>query len=181
MGSVFIIENFSTPYGGDFEGGLTAFKTQLYLPGLFKHHSFNLFAGYQHNKITLDNNNYWFANRMPYPRGVSGATFEDFYTIRFNYDLPLLYPDLSIGPWLYIQRVKAKIFYDYGYGNSDVLNNQVGLQFISSQKYQSTGAELTFDFNFMRALPKLELGVRYSYQPTQSESKFEFLIGSFGF
>jgi hypothetical protein len=180
FGSVLVFENFGTPYGGDFAGALTAFKGQIYLPGLMKHHSFNLFAGYQHNNISLDNNNYWFANRMPYPRGVSGSTFEDFYTIRFNYDLPLLYPDLSIGPWLYFQRVKTKLFYDYGYGKVDITRS--GFQPIQyDEQYFSTGVELTFDFNFMRALPLLELGVRYFYLPDTGENGFEFLIGSFGF
>jgi hypothetical protein len=181
FGSVFIVESFSTPYGGDFAGGLLALKTQLYFPGLMRHHSFNVFAGYQHNNITLDNNNYWFTNRMPYPRGVRGSTFEDFYTVRGNYDLPLLYPDLSIGPWLYFQRVKAKLFFDYGFGKTDVINNDRGFRLTDSQNYYSTGVDLTFDFNFMRALPLLELGVRYAYLPDLGELRIEFLIGSFGF
>ena len=181
FGSVFIFESFGTPYGGEFAGGLTALKGQVYFPGLMKHHSFNVFAGYQHNNITLDNNNYWFANRMPYPRGVAGSTFENFYTVRFNYDLPLLYPDLSIGPWLYFQRVKTELFYDYGKGVTDVTNFDSGLQWQNEQDYYSVGAELTFDFNFMRALPMLELGVRYFYLPDLNQGGFEFLVGSFGF
>ncbi len=180
-GWVFVLENFGTPYGGDFKGGLTALRTQLYVPSFFKHHSLNFFAGYQHINITLDNNNYWFPNRMPYPRGVSGSTFEDFYTFRVNYDLPLLYPDLSLGPWVYLQRVKAKIFYDYGYGRSDIINRNVGLQLQTSRSYYATGAELTFDLNVMRALPQLELGVRFAYLPDLGTTSFEFLLGSFGF
>ena len=181
FGTVFTFENFGTPYGGDFKGGLSAIKGQLYVPGLVKHHSFNIFAGYQHNNITLDNNNYWFANRMPYPRGVSGSTFEDFYTVRFNYELPLLYPDLSIGPWLYFQRVKTNLFYDYGNGATNVTNFDLGIRLQTEKEYYSMGAELTFDFNFMRALPLLELGVRYFYLPDTGQNGFEFLIGSFGF
>jgi hypothetical protein len=181
FGSVFIIENFSTPYGGDFAGGLLALKTQLYFPGLAKHHSFNVFAGYQHNNITLFNNNYWFANRMPYPRGVAGTTLEDFFTVRTNYALPLLYPDLSIGPWLYIQRVKTNLFYDFGTGQTNVTNFDLNRELKFARSYYSLGAELTFDFNFMRALPLLELGVRYFYLPDLGQSGFEFLVGSFGF
>ena len=189
FGSVFIFENFSTPYGGEFKGGLTAFKTQLYFPGFVKHHSINLFAGYQHNKYTLDNNNYWFPNRMPYPRSVTGGNFEDLYVLRFNYELPLLTPDFSLGPWLYFQRIKAKLFYDYGHGSSNVKNSVVSnvdnkiyeLALEANENLFSTGAELTFEFNVMRALPMLELGVRFAYLPDLGESKFEFLIGSLGF
>ena len=182
-GAVLLFENYGTPYGGDYRGGLTAIRGQFYFPGFARHHSINFMAGYQHQNVTLDNNNYWFPNRMPYPRGVSGSTFEDFYTIRSNYDLPIIYPDLSIGPWLYIQRVKAKLFYDYGYGKIDPKRGNTGIQLTEqiSDSYYSTGAELTFDFNFMRALPMLELGVRYYYLPDQRTGGFEFLVGSFGF
>lgn len=181
FGQTLTFENYSTPYGGDFSGGLTALKTQLYFPGIVKHHSINFFAGYQHQKITLTNNEYFFSNRMPFPRGYGSSSYEDFYTIRSNYDLPLLYPDLRIGPFLYIQRIKAKLFYDYGYGKSDVENKTSGLSSTSSRTYQSTGIDLTFDFNVMRALPLLELGVRVVYIPEFQSTQFEFLIGSIGF
>jgi len=182
-GTVLTLETYGTPYGGDFNGGLTALKGQFYFPGLLKNHSLNFFTGYQHNKVTLDDNNYRFANRMPYPRGVAAESFENFYTIRTNYDLPLLYPDLSIGPWLYIQRIKAQVFYDFGKGFQNRINeSNTGLSAPERSKiYYSTGAELSVDFNFMRALPMLELGVRYSYLPDLGTSNFEFLIGSFGF
>jgi hypothetical protein len=180
-GIVLLLENFSTPFGGDYEGGLTAVRGQFYLPGIARHHSLNFMAGYQHANITLDNNNYWFANRMPYPRGVRGLGFEDVYSLRSNYDLPLFYPDLSLGPWLYVQRLKAELFFDYAYGQTDVVNNDIGRELRFSRNYYSTGAELTFDFNIMRALPMMELGVRYFYLPDQGKGGFEFLIGSFGF
>lgn len=181
FGQSITFENYSTPYGGDFKGGLTALKGQLYFPGFFKHHSINFFAGWQHQKITLNPNEYWFTNRMPYPRGYTGRVFEDFYVLRSNYDLPILYPDLSIGPFLYIQRVRATLFYDYGYGKTDVLNQDVGLQWEAQDSYQSTGIDLNFDFNVMRALPQLELGVRFVYLPNEQQTQFEFLVGSIGF
>lgn len=181
FGQTFAFENYATPYGGDFSGGLTAIKTQLYFPGLAKHHSINFFAGYQHQKITLSNNEHFFNNRIPFPRGYGSSNYEKFYTIRSNYDLPLIHPDLRIGPFLYIQRIKAKLFYDYGYGESDIENKTNGLSSTSSRIYQSTGVDLTFDFNVMRALPLLELGVRVVYIPEFQTTQFEFLIGSIGF
>lgn len=175
-GQTFTFENYSTPYGGDFEGGLTALKSQLYFPGFFKHHSINFFAGWQHQKITYTSNEHFFNNRMPYPRGYKAQTFEDFYIVRSNYDLPLLYPDFNIGPFLYIQRIKATLFYDYGFGKTEVEG------FNPFQKtYASTGIDLNFDFNVMRALPQLELGVRFVYLPNEQQTQFEFLIGSIGF
>ncbi len=180
-GQTFAFENYSTPFGGDFSGGLTAIKAQLYFPGLAKHHSINFFAGYQHQKFTLSNNEYFFNNRMPFPRGHDALSYENFYTLRSNYDLPLIHPDLRIGSLVYIQRIKAKIFYDYGFGSTDVENTNNGVSFTTSASFQSTGIDLTFDFNVMRALPILELGVRAVYLPDTQEAKFEFLIGSIGF
>jgi hypothetical protein len=114
---------------------------------------------------------------MPYPRGHRPETFNNFYTIRSNYDFPLIHPDLRIGPFIYVQRIKAKLFYDYGYGKMDVPARSIKF----SKFFKSAGAELTFDFNVMRAFPLLELGVRIVYLPDTRESKIEFLIGSIGF
>ena len=114
---------------------------------------------------------------MPYPRGHTPEIFNNFYTIRSNYDLPLIHPDLRIGPFLYIQRIKAKLFYDYGHGRVDIPEQSIKY----SRSFQSTGIDLTFDFNVMRALPLLELGVRAVYLPDTQEAKFELLIGSIGF
>jgi len=180
-GQTFAFENYSTPFGGDFSGGLTALKAQLYFPGFAKHHSINFFAGYQHQKFTLSNNEYFFNNRMPFPRGYDALSYENFYTLRSNYDLPLIHPDLRIGPFVYIQRIKAKIFYDYGFGSTDVKNKDNGVSFATTESFQSAGIDLTFDFNVMRALPLLELGVRAVYLPDTQEAKVEFLIGSIGF
>lgn len=181
FGQALTFENYSTPYGGDYTGGLTALKGQLYFPGLLKHHSINFFAGWQHQKITYNTDEHFFNNRMPFPRGYPATNYENFYILRSNYDLPLLYPDLSIGPFIYIQRIKAELFYDYGYGETDVENTTYGVKSLTSKQYYSTGVDLTFDFNVMRALPQLELGVRFVYLPDQQQSKFEFLIGSLGF
>ncbi len=177
FGQTLTFENFSTPYGGDFKGGLTIVKSQLFFPGFFKHHSINFFAGWQNQKVEAIEGEYWFNNRIPYPRGHSPEIFNNFYTVRSNYEFPLLHPDLRIGPFLYIQRIKANVFYDYGYGKIEIPDRSVEF----SKTFQSTGAEVRFDFNVMRALPIIELGVRAVYLPDTQEAKFEFLIGSIGF
>jgi len=51
--------------------------------------------------------------------------------------------------------------------------------------FQSVGMETTFDFNFMRFLPKFELGFRTTYRVennyNQAGMVFEILIGNIGF
>jgi len=177
FGQILTFENFSTPFGGDLSGGLTILKSQLFFPGLFQHHSLNFFAAWQSQKVTLEQGEYWFNNRMPYPRGHNPEIFNNFYTLRSNYELPLIHPDFRIGPFVYIQRIKATLFYDYGYGRVDIPDQSIAF----TKTFQSTGAELKFDFNIMRALPIIELGVRAVYLPDTQEAKFEFLIGSIGF
>src|SRR5690606_19385552 len=81
-----------------------------------------------------------------------------------NYTFPVWYPDIAIGPLLNIQRVKLNLFYDYGEGEGKeyYYNFGNGLVYVvdTGTRYQSTGAELTFDVNFFRTRPQFEVGVR---------------------
>ena len=66
-----------------------------------------------------------------------------------TYGVPLLYPDWSVGQLLYIKRIAANAFYDYG---------KVG-----PTLYRSTGAELVFDVNIFH-FPGIRVGVREAYR-----------------
>ena len=88
------------------------------------------------------------------------------YKFSIDYKLPVLYPDLNIGPIIYIKRLKANLFYDYAEGKSPAGINT----------YQSTGIELTADMHIFRLLFPFDLGVRYIYLPELKESKFEFMF-----
>jgi hypothetical protein len=136
-----------------------------------------------------ETNLYTFRNRIPKPRGHSYPDDETFYSLSVNYALPIWYPDIVLGPILYIQRIKANCFFDYGKGtghqyyyNPD--SNRVYFS-TSDQIYQSVGIETTFDFNVMRFLPKFELGFRSTYRFANdfntSGVVFEFVIGNIGF
>ena len=169
---------YSTPYGGDLEGGLFAFTGRLFFPGLAKHHSLHGYWAYQNTLVDTEFSkafdDYLFRNRIPLPRGQSVNRFKEFYSMSVNYALPLWYPDVAIGPLVNIQRLRANLFLDYGFG-------QYSLYSGSSQSYVSTGVEMTFDVNVIRTLPQLDIGFRYSYGITPSVSKFEFLIGTLNF
>lgn len=171
---------YSTPYGGDFSGKQFSVYTQLYFPGLFKHHSFWGYWAFQSTDISQvysnseeGRDNYIFNNQIPLPRGLSVYRFEKFYSMSANYTLPLWYPDISLGPWLNIQRFRGNAFFDYGFGS----NPRNG----SSQTYASVGGELRMDFNALRYLPQFNVGFRYSYGLQPTVSQFEFLIGFLNF
>ncbi len=176
-GQILFLEGFSTPYGGDFDGGLFAATTYLYFPGLFRHHSLNFLGAYQKRKITLDPDNYWFQNRVPFPRGQSSSAWETFYTLRTNYEFTLWNADLALGPVLNIQRIRTRLFYDYGYGETDVTNLDSKLKSQGSNNYQSFGGEIWFDFNVMRLQPLLNGGFRIVNTP-ESGVKFEIVLGN---
>lgn len=169
-GQYFDVRFEHTPLGGDYDGGIFHAQTILYNPGLFKHHSFFLKGSYQHQDF---NTLYRFGSSMIYPRGYSYISLEDFYFASANYALPLFYPDWSIGPFLYFQRLKANLFYDRGWGSHPEL--------VDAFDFESTGIELSVDFNFMRFLPLLNLGIRYTYLPDQNSFETQLIIGSLGF
>jgi len=188
-GQTLDVELFNTPYGGDFESRLLAARATLYFPGLFKHHFFYVRGAYQESLQGPETNLYTFRNRIPKPRGHNYPDDGTFYSLSANYALPILYPDLVLGPILYIQRIKANFFYDYGKGTGrqyyyNTLDNRAYFS-TSDAEYRSVGVETTFDFNVMRFLPRFELGFRSTYRFSNLHNNsgvvFEFLIGNIGF
>lgn len=164
----------------DFNAGLTSATGYLFFPGFFKHHSFYTIGAYQKNKINYYPDNYFLRNTIPKPRGgFSYPTNEDFYFGSANYTLPLWYPDLALGPFVNVQRVRSNFFFDYGLGETSVTNVNANVN--SSQTYYSSGVEVRFDGNLMRLVGQFDLGFRFSYQLTEQKPYFEMLIGGFGF
>jgi hypothetical protein len=167
------IQSFETPFGGDFNGRLLAAVGTLYFPGLLKHHSFWTYGAWQHTKLEQLRQNYVFRNQVPTPRGHSVSRFQRFYSASANYTLPVWYPDVAVGPLLNIQRLRANLFFDYGFGQSPMLE--------SSREYVSTGIEAKLDINILRFLPQFDIGVRFSKGIKPSTSEFEVLLGTFNF
>ncbi|HCW09204.1 MAG TPA: hypothetical protein DGG95_17745 [Cytophagales bacterium] len=186
FGQAFFVNLFNTPYGGDYTAYQFSFYGLLFFPGLAKHHSLWGYWAYQNSKIDLlhyansagsviaDNGSYQFRNQIPLPRGLSVSRYQNMYSASANYTLPIWYPDISVGPLLNIQRVRANGFFDYGFGSSVFTTTR-------SQTYMSTGIEVKFDINVMRLLPQIDIGFRYSQGLSPSTSLFEFLIGSINF
>jgi len=159
---------FDTPFkGSDYLSTLWSGEAYLYLPGLLKHHSVRLRGAYQKEDI----NNYRFRSQVQYVRGYGYTSFKDLTTFSANYALPLVYPDLALGPLLYVQRVRANAFYDYGIGTTPS----------SDVTFSSVGLDLFLDYNIMRYLPVFSTGVRMVYIPDQDTYVFNVLLGSIGF
>jgi len=82
----------------------------LYLPGLMSSHNFQFTGSFQEID-TLGQLS--FANRFAYSRGYTGRYFSRMWRLSANYHLPLIYPDWGFANILYLQRVRANIFYDF--------------------------------------------------------------------
>lgn len=82
----------------------------LYVPGFLSTHNLILTASIQ-ERDTLGQ--LVFSNRFAYSRGYEGRYFARMWRMSANYHLPLLYPDWGFGSILYLQRIRANIFYDF--------------------------------------------------------------------
>jgi len=121
-------------------------------------------GGYQESLERVELDAYAFRNRLIKPRGYSYPQNTQFFTVSGNYAFPVWYPDIALGPFLNIQRVKLNLFFDYGEGEGQeyYYNFDSGRVYVldTGTRYQSAVAELTFDVNFFRTLPQFEIGVR---------------------
>ena len=164
-------------------------NSRLYLPGIFKNHSF--FAEIDHHSEPFTAQ-YKFLDNFRYPRGYGKLIHDQIRRIGLNYAFPICYPDLAIGPLFFIKRVKANFFYDHA---SVILNNTAidvltpltsvtinGSVPYAENMYESAGIELTFDVRTLR-LVDFDLGVRFSYplNTTKYSPKVEFIVTSIAF
>ena len=152
----------NTPFGDNDLGSIKAIETVLFFPGLFRHQGIKIYSGIQKKK----NEDYMFSDIVNYPRGFSGLSSDELFSISFNYKFPIICPDLSLSSLVYLKRIKLNLFYDYTDGKSD------GEKSI----YRSTGVETTFDCHFLRMIIPFDLGFRTIYKPDQKTLGFEFMF-----
>jgi hypothetical protein len=168
LGHTINLDYKHAPLGGDYGSNLFAAQSNVYFPGFFKHHSIRLRGSYQYE----DKQNYRFSSPVTFTRGTGYIAFDTYTNVSINYALPLVYPDIHIGPLFNLQRVYANMFYDHGFGKSS------GFQDLIINSY---GAEVSANFNVMRFLPLLNLGVRYSYLPDFNDTTIQIIIGGVSF
>jgi hypothetical protein len=135
----------------------------LYMPGIFRHHSFRLYAGTQ-RKIRMNTS---FGDGIRLARGYHAMRNDKMATISLAYSFPFWYPDIAIGPVLYAKRLKANFFFD----RSRVMIDQ--RQFILG----SYGFDLLVDAHLLRMPMPFEFGLRTMYLENENNFRFEFLWG----
>ena len=152
-----------TPGNMDYDGSMLSADVRLFFPGIFKHHSLRIAGAYERQEP----DNYRFESEILFPRGYDYRYHDNIYKIAVDYAFPLVYPDFDLGSFLYLKRVKGKLFYDGGIGR-DNSDNTV---------YNSIGVELSADFYLFSLSKPLELSATYSYRFRDNEHR----VGPIGF
>jgi len=151
--------------GNNQTGRLISFDSRIYLPGLFKHHSFFHQIAFERQGL----NSYHFASLISKPRGFESDFQEELIKYSSNYFFPIAYPDYNLSRYLYLRRVFGNIFYDQ-------LNARNSTDF--SYK-SSTGPELSAELFFFRLALPLTLGIRRNFILTgKQDDSFEFFVNT---
>lgn len=124
----------------------------LFFPGLFVNHNLIIDFAYQQRDTVSD----IFSNTFPFSRGYEALSTRKMYKAGFNYHLPLVYPDIGFANIVYLQRIRANVFFDYTSATAR-LNNV--LQYIPAK---TIGVEIVADGKIWNALPA-SIGLRYNH------------------
>lgn len=155
------------PLGGDYSGGLLVSQALLYAPGIVKHHSSYIRAGFQ----SQSSENYFFTSPIVYTRGYDYFPYLTYYNVGLNYTFPIAHMDWHIGPIVNLQRIYANVFYDQAFGSTLSTNTD----------FNSLGTEISFNFNPLRYLVEINAGFRVTYVPEREGTIFEFILGGVSF
>lgn len=150
----------NTPFGNNNLGSLFSGEANILIPGIVRHHSFMIYAGFQ-----LKNpSEFSFNDAIQYPKGYYDINFDNASSFSFNYKLPLAYPDKNIGSLLYFKKIACNLFFDYATAP------------LADKELKSTGVDWLFNVNVVRFFIPLNLGVRTTYLPNENKYDFQFLF-----
>ncbi|MCB2406831.1 hypothetical protein [Hymenobacter lucidus] len=160
----------NTPFGAGLQARQWAAFGSLYLPGIGKHHSLRLRAGYQRQELLQDAQQYRFGAAVFYPRGEGYVSFRELQVGSVEYRLPLADTHWELGRLLYVQRIKAMGFFDAAQGTNT-----------TSRNFQTAGLDVSFVFNPLRLRTSLEAGVRTIYNLRTGLWEVQPLVLNIGF
>ncbi len=179
-----------TPWGNYNAGQSMAVVTQLFFPGLGKHHALRLTNGWE-KKINGDEaessgdiRTYQrFSNLLDLPRGYSSLLSDNVYIFRATYQMPLWNPDASLANLAYIKRLRLNLFFDAARTSYqvDYKDQQPGITY--KKTYTSVGWELMADFHLFRFVLPFSGGYRGGFRDGDNtlfhEAVFSTSFGNF--
>ncbi|MBK8249994.1 MAG: hypothetical protein IPK85_21775 [Gemmatimonadetes bacterium] len=154
-----------TPLQGDYDSHLLAARGTAIAPGPFRNDALVLDAGHEEQRP----DEYRFSSELVFPRGFSRRYHDRLTRAGASYHLPLLYPDLALGPLAFVRRIQGAGFVDVARGA-----DRTGARVVD---YRSVGGELTADIAPLGMRSTMRLGVRLSQQLTgEKRARTEFLV-----
>ncbi len=171
----------TTPFGGKLTAEQIGIQGNLFFPGLMKHHSLRLRGGYQQQA----KGTYTFGPLLFFPRGKLYLTDDQIKAGSAEYRFPVADMHWSLGRWLYVQRIKANVFYDQSMGQSsvdvrDVYGRLRGYETLRHD-FQTTGLDVSFIVNALRFRTPFEAGFRTIYSITDGQWIVQPLVIDIGF
>ncbi len=187
----FLTISYQQTFGSDrYQGDYFQVDGRVLFPGLLKTHGTALRFNYRQEDLR---DSYKFRDDFSYARGYNAQLSDEIFRAGFDYSLPLWLPDVALGPFAFIQRVKATAFFDYMrvVQNDHPLSTVRPLTRVSFEgtfpggvnTLSSVGADIRFDFRFLRLLD-VDMGVRYSYlldDTSGDPHQIDLIIASLGF
>ncbi|MDR3118505.1 MAG: hypothetical protein LBU44_03670 [Mediterranea sp.] len=160
------LQHLFSPFNSENYGEIYAARLTGYLPGLVRGDGLMLRLTYQYQDLD--------GKHLYLPRQVSNAPRGYGYPIatqrltgvQADYSFKLFNPDFSVGPLLYIQRVRGNVFYDY-------FRNKPKAKPLEVKR--SSGVDLILDCNILQSNFPVSLGAR-AVKPENGQWRMETLF-----
>ncbi len=143
-----------TPAPSEYRSHQATLSGAVYLPGAFRHHALVLDAAREVQRPDT----YRFSSLVRFTRGFDSRFHESLTRAGATYHAPLFYPDVALGPWLYLRRVQGNVFGDVGRGTTRTGAHRVD--------YRSVGSEVTVELSPLGLRTSVWVGARVSRQLT---------------
>lgn len=170
----------NTSVGANDYGNRTYAFLNLYLPGIGRHHNITVQAQ-MHNKskgeqcANISGQTYTLimGDATNNPRGTTSVRNTSSHLLRLNYTLPVVNPDLSIGPLCYVKRICLRAFYDTQRIKTCPIYNEDNSHWTTRS---SVGGEVWTESYWLRLPYSFRIGYRGA-QIISGKYKSEMILG----
>lgn len=162
------LQYLNAPFNTENYGDLYAARLTTYWPGIIRNHGLMLRFGYQYQ--SLDNKSLYLPERLlDKTRGYDYLyQTRQQWAFKADYAFSIFCPDLSLGEFVYIRRLRANLFYDF--------TRNEALKHSGWTTQSSYGTDLIFDWNLLRMTFPLTTGVRLTQPIDYGKFQAEMLF-----
>jgi len=173
LGFTFDTKFTSTPFENELYGNNKSLRLSAYLPGLIKNQGLKLRAEWQNQDVY----SYFLPNHFALPRGYLYRPFIQMSRYSADYAFPVLYPDISLGSFFYLKRIRGNFYVDYMKGTERYVRINNGGYVKTKPEYPlSQGLELFADYHLFRFIIEFNSGLRLNYLPREKSIGVQMLF-----